>query len=239
MFNRKDKETENNPLGAGMKEQPEPKLTEPELPEMPAERGETSAREQIPSAEKPPIPEKKKPGTLRLLWRWLLVALSIFALGGLAVTLLFYLPMRRDLTGAQSSLQSELEGSQARTAELEEQVGNLEALESRNRELEEELAQTRAHLILVSTQADIAAARLAMEQEDLAGARSALTGATRSLESMTEILQGEQLAAVEAMQSRLKLASDELEDDIFAAESDLNVLATNLLQLENSLFAGE
>ena len=39
------------------------------------------------------------------------------------------------------------------------------------------------------------------------------------------------------MQQRLKLAMDGLEDDPYAAQSDLDVLTTNLLQYENSLLS--
>lgn len=220
MFRRKAKDNETTAVDSA--------VTTPEIPP-------TTETE----AEKPLPPPRKKPGRLHMLWRWFLLLLTAFALGALAFMLLFYLPLRQELANTQGSLRSELQSSQERAGELETQVGSLETLETRNQELEQELAQTQTQLILVSTQADIAAARLALAQDDVAGARSALTGAERSLESLAPLVEGETLASVEAMQDRLELASGELDENAFAAESDLNVLANNLLQLENSLFAGE
>jgi hypothetical protein len=50
------------------------------------------------------------------------------------------------------------------------------------------------------------------------------------------MMEPDQRKIADDMQERLELALDEMEDNPYAAESDLDVLARGLLELENALF---
>lgn len=179
----------------------------------------------------------KKNSLLTRIMRWFLLLLIFFGLGALLVIFFLYLPLRESTEASRTSLQSELQTSQERVAELETQESILQSLEKRNQELEAELLQANQRILLLSAQADIASARLALAQEDPGVARTLLNGVKKNLDNLAEIANQDQKEAVSTMQQRLQLAIGGLEDDSYAAQSDLDVLATNLLQYENSLLS--
>jgi hypothetical protein len=58
------------------------------------------------------------------------------------------------------------------------------------------------------------------------------------LEILGDMLEPDQRKIVSDMQERLELVLDEVDDNPYAAESDLDVLARDLLELESALFTG-
>lgn len=183
----------------------------------------------------PPAP--KKTSRLTRLMRWFLLLMIFFGLGALLVIFLLYLPLRQSAAANSSKLQSELRTSQERVTELEARQGSLQSLEPRNEELEAELGEARQRILLLTARTDVAAARLALTEEDSGTARSLLNGTSKNLENLAKIGNEDQRQAVGAMQQRLKLALEGLEDDPYAAQSDLDVLATQLLQYDHSLLS--
>lgn len=183
----------------------------------------------------PPEPELETRGQrfLRLSIRWLAGILILFGLGVIATVFLLYRPT----TGELSRARDELAQSQQQVAELEAEVERLQSLEAENEALQEELNQARLHIQILSALSDVNAARLDLANDDAANARLDLTNTPQTLERLGELVEPEQQEAVEAMQSRLDLALEGIDRDTFAAQSDLRVLATNLMQLENTFFA--
>ncbi|MBE9524806.1 MAG: hypothetical protein IMY76_06880, partial [Chloroflexi bacterium] len=68
------------------------------------------------------------------------------------------------------------------------------------------------------------------------GALLALEKTDETLALIKSLLPVEQRDVVVAMEQRLELVLTEIAEDPYAAGSDLNVLATSLLQLEDATF---
>jgi hypothetical protein len=92
------------------------------------------------------------------------------------------------------------------------------------------------HIAILSARADVVTAQLALAKKDPAKARVALNRTPKTLETMLSQLPADQKKVVTDMQARLKLAISEIENNQYAADSDLDVLGTSLLEMENAYF---
>jgi DNA repair ATPase RecN len=164
---------------------------------------------------------------------WLLVLLIAFSLGALLVLYTLYLPERQGL----EAMQADLVQANQKVAELESQVSSLSGLDSKNKDLEGALQEANLHVNLLKARADVATALQALAKNDPTRARVALSKTGQTLDAMKGLLDPGQQKTVDDMQSRLKLALGEIGTKAFAAESDLNVLSTSLMELENAYFA--
>jgi hypothetical protein len=211
-------------------------MNEPEIDASPAEEppvDDSRERDTDLSAPSTP-PETRSQRFFRLAIRWIAGFLVVFALGVLAAVWLIYRPAAQQL----SLIQTELGVANQRIAELEAEVARLTPLDTRNQALQEELAEADLHIKILRALSDVNTARLSLANEDIPGARAQLTNTPRTLKELEQSIGANQKGMVGAMLNRLELALAEVERDAFAAESDLNVLATNLVQLENIIFSG-
>jgi len=198
----------------------------------------------VVEAGMPAEPEKRAVNQpmLRFL-RWALAFFIVFSLGALLVIVTVFVPSQRRV---QQSVEryEQLEGISAadldqanqRIAELERQVDSLSAFEARNQELQTELDQARLHVVILSARSDVAQARLALAKQDPTKARVVLSNTGDTLKSLETLLKPDQRKVVTDLQNRLGLILDEIEENAYAAESDLDVLATSLLELEDAYF---
>lgn len=212
-------------------------MNEPETDASPADElpvDDSSERDTDLGAPSTP-PETRSQRFFRLAIRWLAGFLVVFALGVLAAVWLFYRPATQQL----SQTQTELGAANQRIAELEAEVARLAPLDTRNQALQAELAGANLHIKILRALSDVNAARLSLANEDIPSARAQLTNTPRTLRELEQAVGENQREMVRAMQDRLELALAEVERDAFAADSDLNVLATNLVQLENIIFSGQ
>lgn len=179
-------------------------------------------------------PEEGKPRKIfRRVLIWLVVIALAFAGGFFVDAQLRYQPERQKT----NQLRSDLSAAEDRAMELEDEVQRLSVFEERNQALREEIHHLETHLIVISTQKAVADSMLALNRDDLAEARLALDRVSRHLADLAEMLNEDQVEVVENMQQRHELIMDELVQDSSAAMSDLEVLASKLESLENSLFA--
>jgi TolA-binding protein len=212
--------------------EPEQKLGEPGKETREAEEME------IPQEEVEEI-EEMGPSRGRRFLRWVLGILILMGIGFLAAILLFYVPMRDQANNLRVELnQSEqrIEALNQTIDQREQRIQDLQSLETRNQELEAELQQTNLHIAILQARNDVAAARLALNEDTVAQARIALSKTSDTLDSIASLLPANQRDVVTSMQQRLDLALSGIENDQYAASSDLDVLATNLTELENTLF---
>lgn len=225
-----------NQFGMPSGEKPE----QPEVPGVPP-RTERPAGEPVPPEKKPEVRgkeppkkpvEKRQPSFGRRLLRWLIYALIFFGLGALVVYYFLLIPAQQDLRSARSDLQSATQQVQ----ELEQQNQELQALEERNQTLQEEANQAELHSALLAAQVDVLRARLAVAQEQPAQADVALNNTMGELNRISALLPENQRGIVDDLKERLELARAGLEDNTFAAQSDLEVLFAGLVDLENNLF---
>ena len=237
--------------------QPDPSLPPPETEEIleeekieDSERAEDVETEDVTDQETLPEPEiipKEAPGrlnrALRHGIRWVFGVLILFGLGFLAGIYLLYRPAVEEGDKTATQLSAELTAANEKITELENTVSNLNAeidslqpLKERNDALLDEKRNLDLHIAILDARVDVANAQLALEQDDNAQARIILNQTSVALNTIEELLEADQKEVVSDLKQRLSLVMDELEDDPFAAKSDLDVLETKLLQLEDSLF---
>ena len=176
------------------------------------------------------IPSRPSLAMRRL--RWFLFAIILFGLGVAGARWTLYTPQRRQLDAAGNEIQS----LQQQVSNLQNQVKTLTPLETTNKSLQQQTSQQNLHTYILSTRTDVAQAQLALAKQDTAKASLALSKTDQTLTMIGNLLPANQQKLVKDMQSRLTLAKGEIENNSYAAQSDLDVLANSLVDLENSLF---
>lgn len=178
--------------------------------------------------------------------------LIVFLLGAGVVGLLLYLPAQQELSQANEQLRD----AEGRISELQDQTATLEPLpgqldqanaqlrdaERRISELQDqvttleplptELDNVSRHAAVLGVLADVNAARLALAGGDTASARLYLSATPERLGRLTEALGKEHDAVTSAMQKRLELIVKEIGRESKLAQTDLDALANQLMQLE-------
>lgn len=164
--------------------------------------------------------------------RSLLIFLIILGLGMLLAIYAFYMPTRRSLNQARA------ENAQInqRLSEMESRLENVTALEQQKRELQAALDKADLHVAILSARADVAAAQLALAQNNPTKARLALSQTPDTLKKLADLLEPNQKKLASDMQERLSLAVKGIGGNNYAAASDLDVLMTSLMELENAYF---
>ena len=169
---------------------------------------------------------------LRKLLRWATGTLTIFTLG----IVLMWIVQVRPRTIELRELESQLQSSNQEIEKLAGELDILKAVDAENAALEASLDETLMHLNLLSVLVDVSNAQLALNDGNLEMAQAALAETDSKLDLLAIDLDGNRQDTVEAMQERLSLALGEINEDTFAAQSDLEVLRNTLLALERSLF---
>ena len=179
-----------------------------------------------------PQPESKTRAFFRKLFRWTLGILIILGIGFTLAVYRLYTPA----VETQELTLRELDDAQNQIADLETQISMLQsaALES-----DAKLAvksNFELHVAVLSARVDVANASLMIVEDNAAGALLALEKTDETLALIKSLLPVEQGDVVTAMEQRLELVLTEIVENSYAAGSDLNVLATSLLQLEDATF---
>ncbi len=210
-----------------------PESSTPPFEEKAKEPAQVSTETGIPAAEETwgeGIPTG--PSLVTRLLRWFLFALILFGLGAAVTLWALYAPQRRQLDAAGNEIQS----LQQQVGNLQNQVKTLTPLETTNKSLQQQTNQQNLHTYILSARTDVAQAQLALAKQDTAKASLALSKTDQTLTMINDLLPANQQKLVKDMQSRLTLAKSEIESNSYAAQSDLDVLANSLVDLENSLF---
>ena len=202
---------------------------------------EAEAEVQIP---KPPPPPPSPPPEVESRFRrffqralrWVASILLVFALGMLTATLAFYVPKVRALQQAEQARRQAEEQVGALEAEIDSLSTQVDSLKNQLQAQQAELDSAGLHAQILAALADVTAAQLSLAKENPDGARLALSNTPTALESLAKLVGNEQIDTIRSMQQRLDLILAELDDDSEAAQSDLGVLSTNLVKLENTFF---
>lgn len=228
--------------------QVETAILEPEETELKEEK--SAEPEPIaPEIKREDLIKKVEPGSktraaFRKGIRWTAGLLIIFGLGLLTGIFLFYRPAIREAENNATRLGTEQAASneeiielQNQVADLEEEIAAMQPLKNRNDELQAEQQGLNLHIAILDARLDVADAQLALANEpDNTRVRIILNQTANTLDRIKQLLDPDQKEIVNDLRARLDLVMGELEEDSFAARSDLDVLGTKLLQLEDSLF---
>lgn len=197
---------------------------------------------EVPAVETPP--EKKKMSKARKIWRriliWLVVIAIAFAGGFFLDTYLRYQPALDQVANLKADLvdkDGEIAARQAEIDSLQDEIDRLGQFEDLNTGLREEIDLLEIHLKVLTARASVADASLAVEQDRAADARLALNKLGTTLESLKDTLNADQAEVVDSMIQRYQLVLSELDNEGYSALTDLDLLATRLITLENNLFA--
>jgi hypothetical protein len=182
-------------------------------------------------------PEKKELSQVRKIWRrmliWLVVIAIAFAGGFYLDTTMRFLPAQNEI----DALGGDLNDAQAEISSLEEEIDRLGAFEEVNTQLTAEIDQLNLHLVILSLRSSVADASLAIEQERQADAKLALDKVGSTLNYLETLLNPDQAEIVESMLQRYELIMIELDNDGATVLTDLELLSSKLLTLENTLFS--
>lgn len=193
---------------------------------------------------KPAKPESRTKVFLRKAFRWTLLLAIFFMVGALAAVFVLYKPsqsqlvqIRSQLTAADQQIDEMMVQSNQQKSDYDANLAEISALEDRNQELQEDLNLAILHATILSARTDATLAQLALEQNDAKKAGMVLSKTHDKLITIDGLLDSGQSDAIEDLQDRLELVIDELDNNVFAARSDLDVLVNSLLELEVTYFA--
>ncbi|MCJ7734209.1 MAG: hypothetical protein MUP11_06650 [Anaerolineales bacterium] len=182
-------------------------------------------------------PKKEKPSKARMIWRsilvWLVIVAISFAGGFFMDAAVRYQPQK----ALVQVLNEDLAAAGDEITGLESEVERLSLFEDQNITLAEEINQQKIHLTVLSARAAVADATLAVEQDRSADAKLALDKLGTTLGDLKSMLNADQAEVVENMIQRHTLILIEWENDSFSVQTDLEILASKLNTLENTLFA--
>ena len=195
---------------------------------------EETAMSEIPSPEMEQAPQEPSRFSkfLTKVIRWAAGIAIIFVFGVVLTWLVRVVPLARDLR----SVREDLTAANVQLADLEVALSDYEELEQDNANLQAELGGTEQHVNLLRILSDVGTARLALANENLLAARTALADTDERMAGLQEFLGGEDANIVVGLRVRLQQAISEIDTNAFAADGDLSILANDLHSLESRLF---
>ncbi|MEW5871998.1 MAG: hypothetical protein AB1894_22200 [Chloroflexota bacterium] len=188
-----------------------------------------------PEAAKPSRPEKRPLSLWKRLLRGLLGILILIGLGAILVLFTLYMPLRQNFTNAQVRINELTNQASSDLEAANQEIDRLSSLETQNKDLQSQLAQSNLHLAILQVQVDIASAQLALANQEPEKARLALTKTPDHLQFLEKQLPQDQRKVITDLQARLELVLGEIDENGYAASSDLDVMSASLLELENAL----
>ena len=229
----------------------------------PAQTEETPLPGEI--VEPPKKEDTKAQIFFRKFLRWAAGLLIVFGLGFLVAIFALYNPTKSNLNQSLANLSSAKEtvtSLQDQVTTLESQVASLtqerDNLASAKQDLESQLAsansdlvtQQESHqkelqdqqdafnlqLIILTAREDVSKAQVALYDENPGLARIVIANISDSLDEIENLLSADYQGAVQPLRDRLQTALDEIGTAPDNAIKDLDILAGDLLELEDALF---
>jgi predicted RNA-binding protein Jag len=186
--------------------------------------------EETPQAVTPPSRARR---VFQQILRWTFGILIIFGLGFLLAVFTLYLPTRQALNNKENSLRQSsqaVQDIQAKLADAKDIANELQVTQN-------DLNNATLHNAILGARIDVTGAQLAMAEKQPEKAHLVLGKTGETLKSLEKLVDKSQQKIVSDLESRLILATGEIDTNPYAAQSDLDVLATGLLELENAYFS--
>jgi septal ring factor EnvC (AmiA/AmiB activator) len=232
--NKPESENAETVSPAPVSEQPTPELEHAETESFPVQ------------AEKP-----QKTGRFQRILRLALIGLVavvvVFLAGFLTDHFARYSPMKAELTENLTQTQDELSQAKQSIADLQSQVDYLSAqlaaandrisaLEQDKEDLQADLDSANLHIELLRTLVDLKTAHIELQNDNLSGAKVALSGTAARLETLKTLVETVDANLAASMQTRLNLILDSMDTNSPTAQADIGLLAKNLQSVETLLF---
>ncbi len=195
-----------------------------------------------PPAEYPQTPEQPEKRLSRFFRRLLVMlvgALFFFMVGVLVTYQLLYMPALNQVKQTQldrDQARQERDSATQQIAALQSQVNSYASVEQQNKSLQQDLQSEQMHVSILKSLSDVLSAQLALAKSDPAQARVVLSKTGDRLKTLQGLMAADQQKYVTDMQSDLAKVLAEIDQNSAYAQADLGVLATRLIQLENSYF---
>ncbi|MDZ4159011.1 MAG: hypothetical protein U1B80_04395 [Anaerolineaceae bacterium] len=174
---------------------------------------------------------------IRPALRWSALVVAMFALGVLATYLLLYRPAQGNLNAARQSLATAETLLSESKAELAANALELNKTASEKETLEAALETATERIHLLKTLHLVNTARIALRDEDIPTAQSALRDAKAQLELLLPVIEKDDPELAKALSLRLELAAGGIERDLPTALADLDILSSSLALLDKTLSA--
>jgi hypothetical protein len=198
-----------------------------------------------PDVESPTVdfhPESKTRAFFRRFLRWSAGLLIVFGLGLIAGIYGLYRPALRESDQIKTQLESEIEISNRKIQELDDQIKGmnsriteLQPYLDENEKLLNQQNELQLNIAILKTRLDIANAALALSLDDPAQAQLILEKTNDNLDRINLYLQVDQREVIKDLKTRLEWVLDDIGIDNETAQTDLNVIGAKLLQLEDAL----
>jgi outer membrane murein-binding lipoprotein Lpp len=221
--NKPESENPETVSPAHSSEQPTPELEHAETESSPIQ------------AEKPQKKERFQ-RILRLALIGLAVIVAVFLAGFLTNHFVRYSPMEAELSQTKQSvadLQSQVDDLSAQLTAANDRIS---ALEQDKDNLQAELDSANLHIELLGTLVELKTAHIELQNDNLSGAKVALSGTAARLETLKPLVETVDANLAASMQTRLNLILDGMDTNSPTALTDLGLLAKNLQSVETLLF---
>ncbi|HEY61857.1 MAG TPA: hypothetical protein G4N95_04325 [Anaerolineae bacterium] len=169
--------------------------------------------------------------------------LIVFGLGFLTATFLFYKPTlnqlnqtKNEMAKAQdtiSSLNTQIDELEAESLKLQR---DLDAQQALNQELQSKVSQKDLLVSILTARVYINQSYVSLVKNNINDSLASLNKTKDLLKTIENDIKLDQQNDLETIMQRLDLIITEIKTDTYAAQSDIDVLLTNLSQLEMSLF---
>ena len=164
----------------------------------------------------------KEPTRFQLFVRKALIWLGMIAGGFLAGFLTFYFVLYQPKADALDAAESEVLSLQSQVASLTSRVDALQGADQ--------------HRALLAALVDAYDARLAMSQEDLVSAKSALADISDPLDEVLPAIKDFDSGLADVLPQRISLIRTNLDRDLETAMADCDQLIKDLIEVEQALF---
>lgn len=192
-----------------------------------------STQDSPPQEKESPKPKKRPLSIWRRMFRFLLVMLIIFGLGALVVIFTLYIPMREQLTSAETRIEELSNQSASEINSAKEEIDRLSSIEDKFGDTQTELDELLIQNLILKIRLDLISAKLALVSDEPQQASQALSETGGRITDLKKLAGMQQQKNVENLETRLELVISEIEEETFAAISDLEVMLDILEELES------
>jgi len=215
------------------------------------EAQEQPAENLLPGIEATPEPEQPQPSTagkilnwlfgpltpvgkvMRPLLRWTALVEGLLAIGLLIGFFFLYMPTQAKLEEAQKSLS-------AANIELSQSKVDLAAAEQTIADQQSGLIRAQTLQVVYQLKDSVSTVRLDLVNKQGPKAKTDLENAQNTMNQLVRLVKNsEYAAAVDLVQTRMKLVTDEYAVDAVQAQKDLEIIYSQLGEIEKTLLSGE